>query len=49
MFCKKCHKKVINVVSTNNEIRNRCWCNDPDLKVVKNSELKGVADGGMMR
>ena len=28
MYCKKCHKKIINFVKNLHEIRNRCMCSE---------------------
>ena len=46
VFCKKCHKRVVDVVTTKKDFYNRCRC-DATLLVKKCSEMKGVI-GGML-
>lgn len=40
MFCKKCHKRVVEVVSKTNELKNRCRCRVL-LEIAGGSELMG--------
>ena len=46
VFCKKCHKRVIDVVTTKKDFYNRCRCDATPL-VEKCSEMTGVI-GGML-
>ena len=45
-FCKKCHKRVIKMVSDVEEIKNRCMCTEK-IELKSNSEIFGLISGAM--
>lgn len=48
MFCRKCHKRVIETINTSNETKNTCMCQRFAF-VVRGSEVTGVVNGANVR
>lgn len=49
MFCKKCHKRIIEIVKDFHEVKNKCICNDNGCIKVTNekTELTGTRNSNI--
>ena len=48
-FCKKCHKRMVKVLTTVTGLKNSCLCNDDGLvRIEGGSEAMGCAEVGAL-
>ena len=51
MICKRCHKRIIDIVRTNLEMNNRCMCNSRGYAYIfgRRSEILGIERGSKVK
>ena len=47
MICKKCHKRIIDIIKTNFDLRNRCKCDGRRYAYIRGekAEILGIESG----